>query len=304
MSLPDLEGLAIFARVAELHSFSRAASELGLSKATVSKAVKRLEKKLGARLFHRTSRRLAPTDTGEHLAVRAAALLAEAETAESEAMSLATAPRGKVRLAAPMSFGVLFVAPLLPELFRRHPELTVDLHLSDAQIDLIGDGFDAALRIGQLSDTSLLARRLCDMPRYLVAAPAYLQTHGRPKHPLELNRHPAITYSYQLMQDTWRFHKASGETAAVRPTGPLRVNNGEAMLPSLIAGTGIGVLPDFIVRQALADGRLERLLPGWSLPAGAVYWVTPPGGLKPKRVEILAEFLAAKLARRPRPLIK
>ena len=297
MSLPDLEALAIFARVAELHSFSRAAAELGLSKATVSKAVARLEKKLGARLFHRTSRQLTLTDTGEHLAVRAAALLAEAETAESEAMSLATAPRGKVRLAAPMSFGVLFVAPLLPELFRLHPELTLDLHLSDAQIDLIGEGFDAALRIGQLADTSLLARRLCDMPLHLVGAPAYLKAHGRPKHPLELSQHLAISYSYQLTQDIWRFHKSSGETAAVRPSGPLRVNNGEAMLPSLVAGVGIGVLPDFIVKDALADGRLERLLPGWSLPAGAVYWVTPPGGLKPKRVEILAEFLAAKLAR-------
>jgi DNA-binding transcriptional LysR family regulator len=298
MSLPDLEGLAIFARVAELRSFSRAASELSLSKATISKAVTRLEKKLGTRLFNRTSRRLALTDAGAHLAARAAVLLSEAEAAESEAMSLAAAPRGKVRLAAPMSFGVLFVAPLLPELFRLHPELTIDLHLSDAQIDLIGEGFDAALRIGQLSDTSLLARRLCDMPLHLVAAPAYLKAHGRPKHPLELSRHQAISYAYQLTQDTWRFHKASGETAAVRPAGPLRVNNGEAMLPSLIAGIGIGVLPDFIVKDALADGRLERLLPGWSLPAGAVYWVTPPGGLKPKRVEILAEFLAAKLARR------
>ena len=306
MSLPDLEGLAIFARVAELRSFSRAASELGLSKATVSKAITRLERKLGTRLFHRTSRRLALTDTGGHLASRAATLLAEAETAESEAMSLASAPKGKVRLAAPMSFGVLFVAPLLPVLFRLLPELTLDLLLSDAQIDLIGEGFDAALRIGRLSDTSLLARKLCDMPLHLVAAPAYLRIHGRPRHPLELNRHLAIAYSYQLTQDTWRFRKPSGETAAVRPSGPLKVNNGEAMLPSLIAGIGIGVLPDFIVKDAVADGRLERLLPGWALPASAVYWVTPPGGLKPKRVEILAEFLAAKLGRQagaaPMPL--
>ena len=299
MPLPDLEGLAIFARVAESKSFSRAASELTLSKATVSKAVTRLEKRLGARLFHRTSRRLSLTDTGAQLAARAATLLAEAENAESEAMSRAAAPRGRIKLAAPMSFGVLFLAPLLPDLFRAHPGLTVDLHLSDDQIDLVGEGFDAALRIGQLPDTSLLARRLCDMPLHLVAAPAYLKEHGRPKHPLELSRHAAISYSYQLTQDTWRFLKASGETAAVRPSGPLRVNNGEAMLPSLIAGLGIGVLPDFIVRETLADGRLERLLPGWSLPAGAVFWVTPPGGLKPKRVEVLAEFLAARLARRP-----
>jgi DNA-binding transcriptional LysR family regulator len=298
-NLPDLEGLAIFARVAELRSFSRAAEELKLSKATVSKAVSRIEARLGARLFNRTSRRLALTDAGQNLAVHAAAMLAQGEAAESEAMSQSAAPRGLVRLAVPMSFGVLYIAPLLPDFFQAFPGISIDLHLSDAQVDLIGDGFDAAIRIAALPDSSLVARRLCDMPIHLVAAPTYLKAHGKPRHPLQLAEHAGLGYSYQLAPDTWRFHNKSGETASVRPSGPLRVNNGEAMLPSLIAGLGIGILPQFIMQDALAKKQLEIVLPEWSLPASAVYWLTPPGGPRPKRVEALADFFAGRLARKP-----
>jgi DNA-binding transcriptional LysR family regulator len=296
-TLPDLEGLAIFARVAELRSFARAAEELKVSKATVSKAVSRVEARLGARLFNRTSRRLALTDAGQKLAGRAAAMLAEGEAAESDALLGASAPRGLVRLAVPMSFGVLYVAPLLPAFFRTYPDIAVDLHLSDAQVDLIGEGFDAAVRIGALPDSSFLARQLCDMPLYLLASPDYLKTHGRPKHPLELSAHVGLGYSYQLTQDIWRFRKKSGEVASVRPAGPLRVNNGDAMLPSLVAGIGVGVLPEFIVRNVLSRKKLEILLPDWLLPAGAVHWVTPPGGPKPKRVSVLADFFTEHLAR-------
>lgn len=298
-NLPDLEGLAIFARVAELRSFSRAAEELKLSKATVSKAVSRIETRLGARLFNRTSRRLALTDAGQNLAVHAAAMLAQGEAAESEAMSQSAAPRGLVRLAVPMSFGVLYIAPLLPDFFQAFPGISIDLHLSDAQVDLIGDGFDAAIRIAALPDSSLVARRLCGMPIHLVAAPGYLKAHGKPRHPLQLAEHAGLGYSYQLTPDTWRFHNKSGETASVRPSGPLRVNNGEAMLPSLVAGLGIGILPQFIVQEALVKKQLEIVLPDWSLPASAVYWLTPPGGPTPKRVEALADFFAGRLARKP-----
>jgi DNA-binding transcriptional LysR family regulator len=162
-------------------------------------------------------------------------------------------------------------------------------------VDLIGEGFDAAIRITILPDSSLIARRLCEVLPYLVGSPAYLNKHGRPKHPVDLAEHPCIGYGYTMTPETWRFTK-DGKSATVRPSGPLRVNNGDAMLPALIAGTGVGVLPEFILRDALAAGRLERLLPDWSLPAGAVYWVTPPGGPRPKRVEVLADFLIEKLA--------
>jgi len=294
--LPDFEGLAIFAKVVEIRSFAGAAGELKLSKATVSKAVSRIEARLGARLVNRTSRRFALTDAGRQLAGRAAHILAEGEAAEDSARAQATMPRGVVRLAAPMSFGLLHVAPLLPEFLAAFPEVSIDLHLSDAQVDLIGEGFDAAIRIAVLPDSSLVVRRLCEMPRYLVGSPSYLNKHGRPKHPLHLAQHRCIGYSYAVAAETWRFTKG-GKSATVRPSGPLRVNNGDAMMPALTAGTGLGILPEFILREALAAGRLERLLPDWSLPLGAVYWVTPPGGTRPKHVEVLGDFLVEKLAR-------
>ena len=295
--LPDLEGLAIFAKVVEIRSFAGAAAELKLSKATVSKAVSRIEQRLGARLINRTSRRFALTDAGQKLAGRAAHILAEGEAAEDATLSQTTVPRGLVRLAAPMSFGILHIAPLLPEFLAKYPDVSIDLLLSDAMVDLVGDGFDAAIRIADLPDSSLVARRLCDMPAYLVGAPAYLKKHGRPKHPLDLAQHRCIGYSYTTTPETWRFTK-NGKSATVRPSGPLRVNNGDAMMPALIAGTGLGILPEFILREALAAGQLKRLLPDWSSRSGAVYWVTPPGGPRPKRLEVLADFLVEKLARR------
>lgn len=298
--LPDLEGLAIFSKVAEFKSFARAAGELSLSKATVSKAVSRVETRLGVRLFNRTSRQLALSESGRMLLARASAMLSEGEAAESEALTQSVAPRGLVRLAAPMSFGVLYVAPLLPEFFETFPEVSIDLHLSDGQVDIIGEAFDAAIRIAALPDSTLQARRLCDMPLHLVAAPSYLKAHGRPKHPRELGDHIGISYSHQPAQETWRFRSKAGEEVTVRPSGPLHVNNGEAMLPSLVAGTGLAVLPEFIVRDALGRKALEVILPNWSLPLSAVHWVTPPRGPKPKRVEVLADFLAQKLKRRSR----
>ena len=298
--LPDLEGLAIFAKVVETRSFAAAAEDLNVSKATVSKAVSRVERKLRTRLFNRTSRRLALTDAGQQLAGRAAHILAEGEAAENEALAASVAVRGPVRLAAPMSFGVLHVAPLLPAFLATYPDVSIDLHLSDAMVDMIGGGFDAAVRIALLPDSSLVTRRLCGMPVYLVGAPAYLKAHGRPRHPLSLAEHCCIGYGHASAPETWRFTHKNGKSAAVRPSGPLRINNGDAMMPALIAGTGVGVLPEFIVRDALADGRLERLLPEWSLPSTSVHWVTPPGGQRPKRVDVLGEFLAASLAGRDR----
>ena len=293
--LPDLEGLAIFAKVAETRSFAAAAAELKLSNATVSKAVSRVETKLKTRLFNRTSRRIALTEAGRQLSVRAAQILAEGEAVEDEALSRSTAVRGLVRLAAPMSFGVLHLAPLLPAFLAKYPEISIDLHLSDAMVDMIGDGFDAAVRIAVLPDSSLIVRRLCGMPRYLVGSPIYLKKHGSPRHPLHLADHVCIPYGHSTTPEIWRFTHKNGKSATVRPSGPLRVNNGDAMMPALIAGTGLGILPEFIVRDALAEGRLERLLPEWSLPAGSVHWVTPPGGQRPRRVDVLGEFLAESL---------
>ncbi|MEJ1967475.1 MAG: LysR family transcriptional regulator [Rhizomicrobium sp.] len=295
--MPDFEGLAIFAKVVETRSFAAAARDLSLSKATVSKAVSRLEGRLGTRLFNRTSRRLALTDAGRLLSGRAASIVAEAEAAENETLSQSVSPRGLVRLAVPMSFGLLAIAPIIPEFLKAYPDVQIDLHLDDAMVDVIGQGFDAVLRIASLPDSSLVARRLCTVERHLVAAPSYLKEHGRPKHPMALSDHACLAYAYIVTPDSWRFTHKTGESAVVHPAGgPLRVNNGDAMLPALIAGLGLGVLPDFLLREAMAEGKLERVLPDWSLPSSGLHWVTPPGGPKPARVEVLGEFLAEKLS--------
>jgi DNA-binding transcriptional LysR family regulator len=295
--LPDFEALAIFAKVVELRSFAATATELALSKATVSKAVSRLEERLGARLFNRTSRRLALTDAGQRLSERAARLLADGEAAEDEALAQSTSPRGLVRLAVPMTFGVRNVAPLLPEFLKAYPEVSIDLHLSDATVDLIGEGFDAGLRIARLPDSSLIARRLCAMPRYTVAAPSYLKRHGRPTHPMHLAQHRCFGYAYLSTPNVWHYTNAAGEQASVRPAGPLRVNNGEALMPALLAGLGIADLPDFIIGDAIASGEVEVILKGWRQPEGAVHLVTPPGGPRPARVEVLADFLIKQFSR-------
>lgn len=294
--LPDFEALAIFAKVVELQSFAAAATELTLSKATVSKAVSRLEDRLGARLFNRTSRRLALTDAGRTLAIKAAQLLADGEALENEALAQSATPRGLVRLAAPMTYGTGTIAPLLPEFLARYPEVSIDLNLSDATVDLIGEGFDAAIRIASLPDSSLIARRLCAVKRHLVAAPSYFARYGRPTHPSELAKHKCFGYTYLSTPGIWHFTNAAGELVTVRPSGPLHVNNGEAVMPALIAGLGIGGLPDFIVGDALARGDLETVLGDWSQTLSGVYLVTPPGGPRPARVEVLLDFLAEKLS--------
>jgi DNA-binding transcriptional LysR family regulator len=298
--LPDFEGFAIFAKVVELRSFAAAATELALSKATVSKAVTRLEERLGARLFNRTSRRLALTDAGHKLAERAARLLSDGEAAENEALAQSATPRGLVRLAVPMTFGVRTVAPLLPEFLAQYPEVSIDLHLSDATIDLIGEGFDAGLRIARLPDSSLIARRLCAMPRYTVATPAYLKRWGRPTHPMHLAEHKCFGYAYLSTPGVWHYTNAAGEQASVRPAGQLRVNNGEAIMPALLAGLGIADLPEFIVGDAIASGEVEVILKNWKQPEGAVHLVMPSGGPRPARVEVLAEYLARRLGKAKR----
>ena len=295
--LPDFEALAIFAKVVELRSFAATADDLALSKATVSKAVSRLEERLGARLFNRTSRRLALTDAGHRLAESATRLLADGEAAESEALAQSVTPRGLVRFAVPMTFGVKVVAPMLPEFLKTYPDVSIDLHLDDATVDLIGEGFDLGLRIARLPDSSLLARRLCAMPRHTVAAPSYLKARGRPTHPMHLAQHSCFDYAYIATPGVWHYTNAAGESASVRPAGQLHVNNGEAVLPAVLAGLGIAALPEFIVGDAIASGEVEVLLKGWKQPEGALHLVMPPGGPRPQRVEVLADYLMQQFAR-------
>lgn len=293
MRLPDLEGWAIFAAVVEHRSFSGAAETLGLSKATVSKAVSRLEASLGQALFHRTSRRLALTEAGRPLAERAARMLAEAVAAEEAARDAASAPSGRVRLAAPMSFGVANVAPLLTEFLQANPGVEIELHCSDARVDIVAEGFDVALRIADLPDSSLRARRLCSIAAHVAAAPAYLARHGTPTHPAQLGEHRLLGYTN--VSGPWRFRGPEGAEVSVRAQGPLAANSGDALMPALVAGLGIARLPEFILGDALRDGRVVPILPDWAPAPVGLHLLTPPSALRPARVEALIAFLGERL---------
>jgi len=299
MGLPDLEAWAIFAKVAQSGSFSRAAVELGLAKSTVSKAITRLERRIGAALLHRTSRRVVLSEVGRNLLPHASQVLNEGEAAEAYALAQSEAPRGTVRLAVPMSFGLAHVAPILPEFLISYPEVMIDLHLGDEIVDLVGGGFDMALRIAALPDSTLIARRLCQVRRLVVGAPAYFDRRGRPAHPSEFANHDCLGYAYLPSPEVWRFTHVGGDEAVVTPRGPLRTNNADALAPALWLGLGLAVQPEFTVWKDIAAGRLEQVLPEWSLAPIALHLVTPPGKLRPVRVGVLIEFLVRQLATAP-----
>jgi DNA-binding transcriptional LysR family regulator len=296
MRLPDFEAWAMFACVVEQRSFSAAAESIGVSKATVSKAVTRLEATLGTTLFHRTSRRLSLTESGRALAERAARMLAEAREAEDSARNAASTPSGLVRIAAPLTFGRRHVAPIIATLLTEHPTLEIDLRLTDARTDIVAEGFDIALRIAHLPDSSLRARRLGPIPTHVVAAPAYLEKHGTPRHPNELGEHSCFSYANIPQSQAWQFRGPGGAEAAVHPTGMLRTDSGDAMVPALCAGLGIARLPDFIVGEDIARGKLVPILTDWQAwPPIALHLMTPPSALRPARVELVIEYLAARL---------
>ena len=297
--LPDLEAWAIFAKVAETGSFARTAAELALSQATVSKAITRLEGRMKTSLFHRTSRRMALTDAGSSALERATRILQEGEAVEADITDRSTSLRGQIRIAAPMSFGIARLSPILPKFMKMHPDVELNLHFADEQVDLIRDRFDLALRIANLSDSSLIARTLCKVRILLVGSPAYFERYGHPVHPRDLAKHKGLQYSLARYGTSWRFrHARHGEYTQVMPI-QMQVNNAEALQPALLAGMGLALQPSFLVWQELRDGSLQTAMPGWEADVLSLNIVTPPGRSRPARVQAFMDYAAQQFVNEP-----
>ncbi len=297
--LPDLEAWAIFAKVAETGSFVKAAEELSLSQATVSKAITRLEQRIKTMLFHRTSRSMSLTESGLNALSYANRILEEGVAVEAELLELSTTVCGHVRVAAPMSFGLSHVAPALPGFMAQYPEVSLDLDFSDAMTDLVQGRFDLAIRIARLSDSSLLARRLCTVRILLVGSPAYFEKYGKPQHPSELAGHRALQYAYAANGNSWRFSHAELGEFTQTMSAPLRINNAEALEPALHAGLGLALQPEFLAWQHIQTGHLEAALEQWQIEPLALHLVTPPGRRRPARVRALMDYLADYFGNKP-----
>lgn len=298
MRLPDFEAWAVFAAVADTGSFTGAAAALGLSKAKVSKAVSRLEAELGTVLFHRTSRRLSLSAAGRTLVDHGRRIRIDGEAAVEAARDEAQLLTGTVRLAVPMSFGLRAVAPLVARFMALHPGIVIDMHLSDARVDLVDQGFDLALRIAALPDSSLRAIRLRAVQLYLIGAPGYCARYGTPRHGAQLDAHRAALYANSAQPGLWSMTGPDGTRVQARPRPALIVNNADAAMPAVLDGLCLAALPDFFCNDAIADGRLLRLLPDWRFDETTLSIVTPPSPHRPARVEALIAFLRGELQQR------
>ena len=287
----SLDLFVVFARVAESGSFSKAARDLGLSKATVSNRVAELEAGLGVALVARTTRRAALTEAGEATLVRAQRIIEEAEAARDEAVEARSTPKGRLRVSAPITFGLRYLAALLPEFLAAYPDIDLDLALTDKKVDLIGDGYDAAVRIGELEDSSLMARKLAPVRGHIVAAPAYWAARGKPQRPEDLARHVCFTYANVANATLWRFETAAGERASVRVGSRFGYDNADVIEPAVCAGLGLALLPDFIAWRDIAAGRLEVALEAWTGGERWLHLLTPPGRGAPKKLRAFSDFM-------------
>ena len=266
--------IAVFVRVVELGSFTKAADTLELSKAAVSKYGNRLEHCLGARLLHRTTRRLTLTEAGQALYGRSAAALAELGEAENDVAQLTGKARGLLRVSAPTYFGIATLAPHIKEFRARHPEVTLDLDLSDRLVDLVKERFDVAIRISAMHDSSLVATRLAPCPTALVGSRAYFRRRGTPATPADLASHEGLGYSIIRTPNEWRFRAPKGRWLTVTMQSTIRCNNDFALKQFALDGLGLAYFPRFFVESELASGRLVQVLtdyPGPELAINAVY---------------------------------
>ncbi|SES92070.1 LysR family transcriptional regulator [Oceanicella actignis] len=290
-----LSEMEAFARVVELGGFTEAARRMGVSKSAVSKAVAALEERLGARLLTRTTRRVAPTAIGAAFYERARRVIEEAEEAERMVTALHGAPRGELRVSAPVSFGLRVLAPAVADFMRQNPEVTLTLSLDDRFVELVSAGFDMAVRIGRLPDSSLKALRLRKVDLLLAASPEYLARAGVPRRIEDLADHQLLRYAHQATGASWRLRGPGGEERQVRARGRLVADNGDALALAAEAGLGIVLSPDFIIAEALAAGRLVEVLPECRPEPAAAYAVRPAGPFPPPQLSAFVDFLAQRL---------
>lgn len=299
-----LNEMAVFAQVVDVGGFSAAARKLALTTSAVSRHVTRLETHLGGRLLVRTTRSMKLTELGEQVYAGCTRVVSTAREVHTLAGSYSARPNGVVRLTAPVVFGQVWLAPRLPDFLARYPDISIQLSLVDRNVDLVEDGVDLAIRISRALNPALAARPLCPMRYLLVASPRYLAQHGKPAHPKHLPDHHCIYLGYGAYGDNWTLHHnaphtpgdARAETVHTKVFSRAAVNNSTAIMAMVESHGGIGLVPDFSARAALAAGRVEAVLPDWSLGdpyTGTVYAVYMPGPHLPLKVRTLIDYLVA-----------
>lgn len=295
--MSELDDIRSFIAVVETGGFGRAGKSLGVSKSIVSRRIARLEEDLGTRLLSRTTRGVSPTEAGVEFKARGDRILSDLAEARESVAQQAGGVVGRLRLSMPLSFGIRHMAPVLGELARRHPRLELDVEASDRHVDLIAERFDAALRIGSLKDSSLVARRIAPIVGGVVGSPDYFARHGRPQSPLDLTRHECLLYTGTSSPD-WPF-RVGKRWVTVRPSGRLRSDSGETLMEWAISGLGLALLPTFIVSDAIRSGKLEHLLWDYPMPEHGLYVVRPPGAYVPGKVRVLIELLLERFGGKP-----
>ncbi|HYF17496.1 MAG TPA: LysR family transcriptional regulator [Ramlibacter sp.] len=289
-----LQSMEVFTRLVEMGSFSRVAQELGTTQPTVTKHLAALEERLGVRLLNRNTRGVSPTEAGTLYYGKCKAILRESEEAERLVSGKQSEAQGLLRIGCSVAFGRRVVVPLVLEFMRTHPQVRVDLSFEDRYADLVAQGIDVAVRLGKLADSSLGARYLGVNPWLLVASPGYLQRHGTPTRPADLERHQALIYSSVQGNDVWRVHGAGRAPETVAVSGSLRSNNLSAVLAAARADLGVAALPWYVAEESLRGGALVQVLPGCELPEQEIHAVYPSPKLVPGKVQAFIGFLQGR----------
>lgn len=291
-----LTEMEAFAMVIDQGGFTDAAKKMGISKSAVSKHVSSLEARLGARLLNRTTRRVSPTEIGLAYYDRARRVLNDAGEADALVSSMQSDPSGLLRISVATDFGVNHLSPILNEFLADFPEINVNMVLNNRYVELISEGFDMAIRIGDLEDSTLRARKLTETNMRMIASPNYFQQHGRPHRIDDLNEHKLLHYSNHAAGNVWKITAPSGEKRQVRTAGWLTVNDGQSLLNAAISGLGIAYLPSFLYAEALDQGLVEDAIPDLPVETQGIYAVYPPGRFTQPKVRAFIDFLVHAFA--------